>query len=178
MEFKDVVTKRRSIRKYLDKEVSQDLINEVLNDAILAPSWKNSQTARYYVVKSKEMLDKIKKDCLPEFNANNVEKAPVLIITAFVKSRSGFERDGQPTNELGNMWGSYDLGLHNQNLLLSAYNHGLGTLIMGIRNSAKLREYLQIDDSQEVVSVIGLGYPDINPDAPKRKTIEDIVRFY
>ena len=56
--------------------------------------------------------------------------------------------------------------------------YGLDTLIMGIRNSEKLREYLEIPASQEVVSVIAVGYGAIKPEMPVRKNVEDIVKFF
>lgn len=178
MELNKVIETRRSIRKYKTDKVERQLIEECINAAILAPSWKNSQTARYYVVDSEEMLEAFKKDVLPEFNANNVKDAPVLVVTTFVKNRAGFERDGTETNECGQGWGYYDLGLHNMNFILKATELGLGTLVMGIRDEAKIRELLNVADNEIIVSVISVGYPNIEPAMPKRKTIEDIVKFY
>ncbi len=174
MEFQDVIESRRSIRKYLDKKVSDEDLNKVLEAAILAPSWKNSQVSRYYVAKSPEMVEKVY-NCLPEFNQNNVKNAPILIVTTVVLNRSGYNKDGTPTNELGNGWGYYDCGLHNMNLILKATDLGLSTLIMGIRDGQALKEVFDIPDDQSVVSVISLGYGDIEPQMPKRKTIEDIA---
>ena len=55
---------------------------------------------------------------------------------------------------------------------------GLDTLIMGIRDSEKLREYLEIPASQEVVSVIAVGYGATGPEMPARKYVEDIAKFF
>ncbi len=178
MEFKDIVNKRRSIRKYKTDKVERALIDECIACAIDAPSWKNSQTARYYVIESEEMLKAFKEAALPAFNANNVKDAPVLVVSTFVKNRAGFERDGTPTNEAGQGWGYYDLGLHNANFVLKATELGLGTLVMGIRDEAKIRELLNVAENEIIVAVIGLGYPDIEPDKPKRKTVEDITKYY
>ena len=53
MEFQKVIESRRSIRKYdAEKKVSEEQIREMIQAAIYAPSWKNSQTARYYCVLS------------------------------------------------------------------------------------------------------------------------------
>lgn len=175
MKLDEIITARRSVRKYKDREVKWNDIERMIQSATLAPSWKNSQTARYYVVKSTEMLAKVKTECLPEFNAINCKDAPVLIVTTFVKNRSGYERDGNPSNELGNQWGAYDLGLQNQNLLLKATELGLGTLVMGIRNEKALRGILSIPETESVVSVISVGYPNSNPEVPKRKDMEDII---
>ena len=124
------------------------------------------------------MLEKVKTSCLPEFNQKNCKDAPVLIVTAFVKNHSGHDSQGCPVNELGNGWGAYDLGLHDANLILKARELGLDTLIMGIRDADALREILGIDGDQEVVSVIAVGYRDIDPAMPARKSVEEIARFY
>lgn len=179
MEFTQLLSERRSIRAYkADTAVEKSVVEEILKAAGQAPSWKNSQTGRYYVIMSPEKLKEIKETCLPSFNQNACSNAPVLIVTAFEKNRSGFERDGQPVNELGNEWGAYDLGLQNENLVLKARELGLDTLIMGIRDSEKLRTLLAVPDSQEIVSVIALGYRAVNPDAPARKDISEIVKFF
>ena len=99
-------------------------------------------------------------------------------MAAFVKNRSGYENDGTPSNELGNGWGCYDLGMHNQNLLLKAKDLGLDTLVMGIRDAGKLRELLSIGEDQDVAAVIALGHGAADPQMPKRCTVREIARFY
>lgn len=178
MEFQKAVETRRSIRKYDSrKEVTEEQLKEMLGAAVQAPSWKNSQTARYYCAVSQEMREKVRTECLPAFNAKNAEGAEALIITAFVKNRSGYERSGEPTNELGNGWGCYDLGLANENLLLKAADMGLGTLVMGIRDEEKLRKILGVPEDQILVSVIAVGYTEDAPEMPRRKTPEDVAVF-
>ena len=49
---------------------------------------------------------------------------------------------------------------------------------MGIRKADKLREELSIPDEEEVVSVISLGYRDIEPQMPKRKDLSEIAKFF
>ena len=117
-------------------------------------------------------------ECLPEFNQNNSRNAGALIVAAYVANRSGFDRDGNPTNECGNEWGAYDLGLQNQNLLLAARDSGFDTLIMGIRNAEKLREMLGIPEDQHVMSVIAVGKRAAEPQKPERKNTEDIVKMF
>ena len=55
---------------------------------------------------------------------------------------------------------------------------GLRTLVMGIRDERTIREFLEIPAQETIVSVIGVGYPDIEPSMPKRKTIEEVSTFY
>ena len=170
MELQNVLQQRRSIRKYKQQPVEKEKIEEMIQAAIYSESWKNSQTPRYHVIQSKEMLEQFKKKCLAD--------APVLIVTTFVKDRAGFQRNGSPDNELQNGWGVYDCGLANQNLILKATELGLGTLVMGIRDERAIRELLEIPVQETIVSVIGVGYPNIEPSMPKRKTIEEVSTFY
>lgn len=179
MELNQVIMERRSLRAYKEgPKVEKELIEEMLRAAQAAPSWKNSQTARYYVAMSEEMVESIRETCLPEFNRNNCEGAPVLIVTAFVKSRSGFDREGNAVNELGDGWGCYDLGLANENLVLKAKDLGLDTLIMGLRDGEGLRKLLHIPENQEIVSVIAVGRGAAEPEMPKRRELEQIAVFY
>ncbi|MEL7648404.1 MAG: nitroreductase family protein [Sedimentibacter sp.] len=179
MEFQKVIESRRSVRKYDPlKKVGKDTVEKIIEAAILAPSWKNAQTARYYCITSEELLNKFRAECLPTFNSNSVKDAPVLIVSTFVKNRSGFERNGEPTNELGNGWGFYDLGMHNEHLLLKAKDMGLDTLVIGIRDENKIREMLDIPEDEIIVSVIGLGYAAEETKMPKRKTVEEITKFF
>ncbi|MBQ9885945.1 MAG: nitroreductase family protein [Lachnospiraceae bacterium] len=179
MEFTQLLENRRSIRAYKENtQISVETVKELIAAAQQAPSWKNSQTGRYYAVSSKEMLARVKAECLPEFNQRNSRNAPLLIVTAFVKGIAGFDNDASPVNELGDEWGAYDLGLQNSLLILKARELGLDTLIMGIRDEVKLRELLGIPESEEVVSVIAVGYRDIEPKKPVRKEIEEILKLY
>lgn len=69
-------------------------------------------------------------------------------------------------------------GLHNETLILKAKDLGLDTLVMGIRDSEKIREALNIPENEEIVSVISVGYRAVNPEMPKRKSMADITKFY
>ena len=125
MEFQKVLETRRSVRKYdPNVSVTREQMEELIRAAQEAPSWKNSQTGRYYCVLSEEIVNKIRENCLP--GARNAEKSEhaALIVTTFVHNRAGFQTDGTPDNELGNGWGCYDLGLQNANLILKATDLG------------------------------------------------------
>ena len=176
MEFNEVIKNRRSIRQF-DKvrKVEKYQIEQVIQAAIYAPTWKNSQTARYYCAVEDDAINKVS-DCLQGTNKEKSSGA-ALIVTTFVHNRSGFDRDGNPDNECGNGWGYYDLGLACENLVLKAHEMGLGTLIMGIRNGEMLREVLDIPESETVVAVIAIGYPDIDPEMPKRKMTDDVITW-
>lgn len=179
MEFQNVIETRRSMRKYdPERKVDEALIKEMIAAAILAPSWKNSQTARYYCLTSEAMLTQFKEACLPPFNARNAADAPALIVTTFVEKDSGFSPEGEPTNELGNGWGFYDLGLHNENMILKARDLGLDTLVMGIRDADKIREMLKIPAEEIIVAVIAVGYAAHEAKMPPRKSVDEILKFF
>lgn len=179
MEFQKLVESRRSIRAYNENIViTKAEIEEIIKCSQEAPSWKHSQTARYYVAIDSDKVNSLREKALPEFNQNNSKNAAALIVTAFEANRSGFERDGNPTNEIGNEWGAYDLGLANMLLCLKAKELGYDTLIMGIRDNNVLREELSIPDSQHVVSVIAVGKSDKVVDKPVRKELEKILTIF
>lgn len=176
MNTKDVLEQRRSIRKFKPGSITKDQMEELVHASQMAPSWKNSQTARYYVATSEEGMNKIRAG-LPERNAHHTIHAAALFVMTFKKDRSGFMQNGSPDNEVGNGWGFYDNGLATENLLLKAYDMGFGTIVMGIRDEQILREQCQIPADEIITSVIALGIPDIHPTAPKRKEISEIITY-
>lgn len=176
--FDEIVSERRSVRHYNpEKPVSREVVETLIRSAIEAPSWKNKQTSRYHVVMSPEMKEKLK-ECLWLQNQLTVKDAPVLIVTTFVKGIVGFEKDGTPSNEFGDGWGVYDLGLHNAFLLLKATDLGLDSIVLGLRDAEAIRNLLGIPENEVVVSVIGIGYRAEDFARPPRKSVEDIAKFY
>ncbi len=180
MELQTAIDTRKSIRAYdASKKVTKEELTVLIEAAQQAPSWKNLQTGRYDIVYSEEMKEKVLQNCLPAFNAKNAQGAAALIVTSFVRDCSGFDRKtGTPSNEIGNGWGMYDLGLQNENLLLKAKEMGMDTLVMGIRDAAALRELLHIDEKQEIGPVIALGYAAEEPGQTGRKPLEEVARFF
>ena len=178
MELRQAIAERRSIRKYKPgMTITKDQLADIISCAGEAPTWKNSQTGRYYVALSEEAMNKVREG-LPEFNANNTINACALIITTFEMKRSGFTREGVAENELGDQWGAYDLGLQNENLVLRARDIGYDTLIMGIRDSEILRANFNIPESQQIVSVIAIGVKEDTVPMPKRKEIDSVMKVF
>lgn len=179
MELQTVIETRRSMRSYdAEKKVTKEQIEEIVKAATYAPSWKNSETARYYAILQGEKCEEFATECLPQFNINN-SKGAALVVTTFVKEVAGFDvNTGTPTNECGDGWGYYDLGLHNEIFLLKAKEMGLDTLVMGIRDGEKIREKLNIPKEETVVAVIALGYGAKEANMPPRKNVNDILKIY
>ncbi len=172
MEFNELIEVRRSCRSFAEKPVDTELICKVIKEAQMAPSWKNSQTAKYYVANTPESIEKVRA-ALPAFNQNSSKNA-ALVITTFIRDVAGFTA-GSADNELSNKWGAYDLGLANGYFVLAAKNEGLDTLIMGIRDAGALRKSFGISKTEQIVAVIAVGYGEA-PKAPgSRKAVEEIV---
>lgn len=177
MEFDKVVEGRRSIRRYQDKEVSKEMIEQLIQFTRYSPSWKNSQVSRYHIALTKGAKVAVIKG-LADFNQNNVKDASAIIVSTVVDKRSGFDKQGQFSTHLRDGFQYFDNGLQVQTLCLKAYEMGLGTLIMGIYDEATIRAALNIPEDQIIVAIIGLGYPNIEPDMPMRKNVEEVSNFY
>lgn len=179
MEFQNLLEERKSMRGYDGtKKVTKEQLDTIISSAILAPSWKNQQTSRYYCIISDEKIKKFSEKCLPEFNQKNSNGA-ALVVTTFVKGVVGFNvNTGEPVNDCGDGWGYYDLGLHNENFILQAKELGLDTLIMGIRDEKAIREFLDIPETEQVVAVIAVGYGNKDMTRPQRKIVEEITKYF
>lgn len=176
MEFNELILKRRSYRQYNDKKIPLETIKEIIVDSIQSPSWKNGENTRYYLAYEDESILKVK-EALPEFNKVSSLNA-VYIISTFIKNKSGFNiKEGTSIDDLGNLWGAYDNGLHDSYLVLSAKDHGVDSLIMGIRDDKKLRESFSIPEEEIITSVIALGYGEGIVPTLKRKTLDDILKI-
>lgn len=178
METMETIKTRRSVRVFENRPVERELLEEILQAALFAPSWKNTQTAGYLVL---EHPDREKRqrlmDCLPPYNARIVSTAPVVVVMTTLHGRSGFERDGSYTTEKEDRWEFFDAGLACQSLCLAAWEKGLGSCIMGIYDEKKLRAFFDVPEAQVITAVVAMGYPAETPVCPKRKTLEEKVRY-
>lgn len=174
--FDEVLISRRSVRSYeATKKISEQEVRTLMAAVQEAPSWANQQPSKYYVAMSPEKLSAVKE--LIGGNKRNVQDAPVLIVSTYERSKSGFFR-GNPANEVGDGWGAYDNGLSNCYLILQARAMGFDTLIMGMRDADKLRELFAIPENEAVMAVIALGYRAAEPMQPRHRQLDDVVKFY
>jgi nitroreductase len=187
--FDELTMRRRSVREYdATQKVTREEIEQMVKAALEAPTWKNSETGRYHVVMADSTMMAGLLACLPDRNQERVNGCGALIVTTFVKNRSGFHRVddttdeqgnplSEPDNELGNGWGCYDLGLQSAYLLLKAADLGLDTLVLGLRDADQIRQHLSIADNETVVAVIAVGHRKSEPQRPRRKEVSDVANF-
>ena len=173
----ECIKTRRSIRKFKPDSVDHATLESLIGAASYSPSWKNTQITRYIAIEDSSILDKIVTDYTPDFNAKIIKQAPMLIAVTFKKGRCGFERDGSYSTKKEDRWQMFDVGVASQTLCRAAHEAGLGTVIMGIWDEDGITDLLHIPEDQELAALIAIGYPDIVPDAPKRKSVDDLLTY-
>lgn len=171
----DIIKERRSIRKYQDKEVPEEILSQVLESIRWAPSWANTQCWEVIVVKDPANKEKLQEAFETNPAKNAVVQAPVLIILCAKLESSGYYK-GKVTTKLGD-WFMFDLGLAAQTLCLTAHNLGLGTVIAGLFDHNKAKEALGVPEGYELVAIIPLGYPAKGSSAPKRREINEFTHY-
>lgn len=173
----DCITSRRSIRRFEERLPSHELIEKTVAAAAYTPSWKNTQITRYVVIENKELKAQIAGACDFEFNQKTMLNAPVLVAVTVLKNRCGYERDGSFTTDRKDSWQMFDAGAASQTFCLAAHEYGLGTVIMGIFNREETENLLKLEPDRELVALIALGFPTEQPDAPGRKTVNDLITY-
>lgn len=178
MTAKDCILGRRSIRKFKAEPVSHDILEEIIEVASYAPSWKHTQITRYVAIEG-TLKDKIATEATSIFppNGNIIASAPMLIAVTIIKNRSGFERDGSFSTPRGDGWQMFDAGIASQTFCLAAYEKGLGSVILGLFDEDKVASFINLPEDRELVALIPIGYPDEAPAAPRRKPVEDLISY-
>ena len=183
--FENIIT-RRSTKKYLDKEVSQELLEKIIETGRYAPSGGNSQSNHFLVIQNKQIIDHLVKMVEKAFsqmeitenmyrslqNSINLSKkggyvfcynAPVLIIVANKK-------------DYGN--NQADCALALENMMLEANELDLGSCYINqlkwLNEDQKILSYLQslgMNEDERVYDSLIVGYPDTNDGKPLRKVL-------
>ena len=181
--FENIIT---STRKYLDKEVSQELLEKIIETGRYAPSGGNSQSNHFLVIQNKQIIDHLVKMVERAFsqmeitenmyrslqNSINLSKkggyvfcynAPVLIIVANKK-------------DYGN--NQADCALALENMMLEANELDLGSCYINqlkwLNENQKILSYLQslgMNEDERVYGSLIVGYPDTNDGKPLRKVL-------
>lgn len=179
MEALECIKTRRSVRKFTEQPVDRALLEQVVAAAAYAPSWKNTQVARYTVVTDPAKKQFLADECMMDFafNQKTASHVPALVVVTAITGRSGYERDGSFSTSKGTHWQSFDAGVAAQTFCLAAHALGLGTVIMGVFDENKVREAIDLPAEQTVAALIAIGYPAEQPVCPKRKDVDTLLRF-
>ena len=145
---------RRTYRRFdQSKKISEEIIADILEAARLSSSARNAQQLTFAVAADKEKVEKIFPlthfaGALPkELGTPKDGEHPVLYILILTENGSKDAR------------APLDAGIAAANMTLAAWNHGVGSCIMGAIDRAKIKEECHIPDEYEIHSAIAFGYP-------------------
>jgi nitroreductase len=158
----DVILSRRSIRKYEDKEIPQEILSQMLEAGRQAPSAVNRQPIRFVVVTDSEAKNELSKSLF----AKHIKNAPMVIAGC--------------ANEkalLTGKWAVVDTTIALQNIVVAAWTFGIGSCWIGSFDEEKVKELLKIPDKWKVVALLAFGYPAEQPKAKNRKPFEELFGY-
>jgi nitroreductase len=158
METLETIFTRRSIRKYKNDEIPEELIKKLLEAAMYAPSAGNEQPWHFIIIDDKKILNKI-----PEFHpfSDMLRQVNVAILIC-----------GDTKLEKYKGFWVEDCSAAAQNILLAAHSMGLGTVWCGIYPHMDrvdgFRNLFNFPDNIIPLVIIPVGYPDELKDKPER----------
>jgi nitroreductase len=165
MDAFELIKTRRSIRKFTDKPVPDDIIDKIIEAGTWAPSGLNNQPWKFAIIKDLEVKTKI--SGLTHYS-KIVESANTLI-AVFLDNGESYDRtkDAQA------------VGACLQNMLLYIHSIGLGAVWLGqiLKNKDKVLELVSGPPDLELMAVVALGYPAAPGKKPSRKALEQTVIY-
>ena len=169
MELKEVVKNRYSCKKFNGRQVGDDKLNAILEAGRLAPTAKNLQEQRIYVIRSDEALAKIDAATPCRYGA------PTVLVVAYDKNNV-FTYPGGKSNS-----GAEDATIVATHMILAAADEGVDSCWLNFFDPEKLAEALGLPENEEILMLMDLGYAaeGIGP-LPKhtdRKSLEQTVSF-
>lgn len=163
MDIFEAIKNRRSIRRFEERPVPDDLVKKIIEAGQWAPSACNRQDWKFIIIDSKEVKEKL----LKETTAYFVAKAPILILVVYSNRTDNLEyKDHLLTAAMAI-----------QNMQLAAYSSGLGACcVNNLPIKSRLRKMLNIPRYYDPVSLICLGFPKAVPRPLKRKEkLDEII---
>lgn len=168
MELLEAIMNRRSIRKFKDDIPKDELIEKVVEAGIWAPSAGDLQSWDAIVVKDHNTKVRIG---LAAYVQEFVAKAPVVIVVCANEASAGAHY-GERGREL---YCIQDASCAAINMMLAAYDQGLGSAWVGAFAEEDIKELLNLPNYVRPVALLPLGYPDEEPQAPPRRRVEEVI---
>ena len=141
---------RRSIRKYKNQEVSDEIINELLNAAMMAPSARNTQSWQFVVISDRKILNSLTR--VHPYSAMMTEASHAILVC------------GDKTLEPNEGYLNTNCSAATQNILLAAHALGIGSVWLGVypreERMKGISELFGLPAEIIPVSLIALGYPN------------------
>ena len=162
MEFSEVVKNRYSCKKFKGEQIKEEQLQEILEAGQVAPTAKNLQEQKIYVVQSNEYLAKIDA-CTPcRYNA------PTVLVVAY-DSTNVFTYPGEKRNS-----GVEDATIVATHMILAAYNAGVDSCWINFFDPDKLKNELNLPENEEIVMLMDLGYGDNFKPLPNHTSIKEL----
>ena len=176
MNFDEVLIKRRSIRKYNDRDISKESIDKIIWAGSLAPSAHNRQPWQVIVLKDKKnkvteimkhYYQQDKKDESIDKSADTIARCNTLLLI-YCDNFEQYE------------YNLLSLGAMIENMILEATNLHISSVwianVCPVEN--EINQYLHVDtNKQRLVSAVALGYSDYQPQSLNRKKVEEIAKY-
>ena len=170
---------RKTIRKYTDQDVSEELLNRLMNEAARTQTMGNLQLYSVIVTRSKEMKEKL---APAHFNQPMVKEAPVVLTICADFNRTSFWakcRKAEPgyDNFLSFINAATDALLYTQTLCNLMDEEGLGYCYLGttVYQPQQIIDILQLPKLTMPVATLTVGWPDENPELTDRLPLESFV---
>ncbi len=164
MELMKVIEKRRSVREYQSREVSDEILNRILEAARLAPSARNRQPWKFIVVRDPKRRRELAEAAR---NQSFIGKAPVVIV--------GVALDPNHIMSSGVPAYAVNMGISMEHIALAAQNEGLGTCWIGGFSQEEVKKILGVPDAYKVACLMPMGYPADSQGTRIRKPLEEII---
>lgn len=147
MDFLKLAEERFSVRDFSDKPIEQDKLDKILKAAQLAPTAKNLQPQRIYILKSEEALKTIRDITRCAFNA-----PIVMLICADIEEswKSPFE----PEYNSGEM----DASIVATHMMLEAYEQGIGSVWVRYFDTAATKKAFNLPENVAPICLMPMGY--------------------
>jgi nitroreductase len=169
MDVMDAIKNRRSIRRFLKKDVADDLLMKILEVGNLAPSAGNLQPRDFIVVRDKKIKEQL---TIAALGQEFVEEAPVVVVVC-----ANLERVSPYGDRGKELYCIQDAAASIQNMLLTVHDLGLGCCWIGAFNEGVVSKILDLPKNIRPVAILPLGYPDEKPRMPPRINIEDLLHY-
>ncbi len=168
MNIYDLIARRRSIRKFEQKEIEREKLERVLNAARLAPSGKNVQAWKFIVIRDQELKEKLVEACKGQ---KFMAEADVAVAVA-VNEEEVYQGHGNYMTSF-----AVDGAIALDHLILAATHEGLGTCWIGAFDEEKVRKIVKVPKPYRIVALTPLGYPAQDGRDRGRKTMEEVVVY-
>ncbi|MEM3429616.1 MAG: nitroreductase family protein [Candidatus Bathyarchaeia archaeon] len=168
LEVFEAIRGRRSVRSFLDRDVSKSQLERIIECGTLAPSAGNIQPWEFIVVRSPERKKALARAALDQ---EFIEEAPIVIVVVADQSRSArvYGRRG------AELFSIQDTAAAIQNMLLAAHSMGLGTCWVGAFDEDEVSKVVKVGASLKPVAIIPVGYPRYYPAPVGRRPISKVT---